>query len=470
MFDLPSDFRIEKDLLGEKNLPKESYYGINSLRAFENFNISNKKVNLNLIYAVVIVKKAAALAHKKLKELKDEKADAIISACDDILSGKFDDEFITNSLQGGAGTSTNMNVNEVIANRAIELLNGSKGDYSIIHPIEDVNMSQSTNDVYPTALRIAAIKLLRPLSDALSKLQESFQIKENDFSDILMLGRTELMDALPMMVGQGFGAYAKAFARDRWRIYKVEERLREINIGGNAIGTGINASYDYIFTVTDILQDLTGLGLARSDYPMDVTQNMDVFVEVSGLLKSCAVNLIKISNDIRLLNSGPVGGIGEFIVEEVQAGSSIMPGKVNPVICEMTAQTSMKVMANDTAISLASSFGQLQLNAFSPLIAESLLESLEILTNAVNVFREKCIDSIKINEEKCLENLEASTALVTALVHYIGYDKASIIAKKALKEKKSIRELLLLEKILTKEEIDKILNPYEITKPGIPGL
>lgn len=470
MLNLPSDFRTEKDLIGEKEIPNDAYYGINSDRALANFNVNNKKVNLNLIYSIVIVKKAAAMAHKKVKEMDEKKATAIIKACDEILDKKFDSEFITGYLQGGAGTSTNMNVNEVIANRAIEILGGSKGDYSIVHPIQDINMSQSTNDVYPTALRIAAIKLLRPLADALAKLQEALQIKENDFSDILMLGRTELMDALPMMAGQSFGAYAKAIARDRWRIYKVEERLREINIGGTAIGTGINASEKYIFTVTDILQDITGLGLARTDYPMDTTQNMDVFVEVSGLLKACAVNLIKISNDIRLLSSGPRGGFSEIVLEELQAGSSIMPGKVNPVICEMIAQISMKVMANDTAISLAASFGQLQLNAFSPLIAESILESLEILTNGIMIFKEKCIDSLKINSKKCLEHLNCSTALATALVHHIGYDKASYIAKKALKENKSIRTLIIEEKLMTEEEMNKILNPYEITKPGIPGL
>ncbi|PJI06717.1 aspartate ammonia-lyase [Clostridium sp. CT7] len=470
MLNLPSDFRTEKDLIGEKEIPNDAYYGINSDRALANFNVNNKKVNLNLIYSMVIVKKAAAMAHKKVKEMDEKKATAIIKACDEILDKKFDSEFITGYLQGGAGTSTNMNVNEVIANRAIEILGGSKGDYSIIHPVQDINMSQSTNDVYPTALRIAAIKLLRPLADALAKLQEALQIKENDFSDILMLGRTELMDALPMMAGQSFGAYAKAIARDRWRIYKVEERLREINIGGTAIGTGINASDEYIFAVTDILQDITGLGLARTDYPMDTTQNMDVFVEVSGLLKACAVNLIKISNDIRLLSSGPRGGFSEIVLEELQAGSSIMPGKVNPVICEMIAQISMRVMANDTAISLAASFGQLQLNAFSPLIAESILESLEILTKGIVIFKEKCIDSLKINSKKCLEHLNCSTALATALVNHIGYDKASYIAKKALKENKSIRTLIIEEKLLTEEEVDKILNPYEITKPGIPGL
>lgn len=463
------DFRLEKDLLGEAKIPQNAYYGINAKRAEFNFNISDKKVNINMIYAIVTVKKAAAIAHKRINELSSEKADAIIKACDEILCGNLKGEFITNFLQGGAGTSTNMNVNEVIANRAIEILGGEKGDYSIVRPIEDVNMSQSTNDVYPTALRIAAIKLLRPLSDAFSDLQESLQIKEDEFSDIIALGRTELMDALPIMVGQEFGAYAKAISRDRWRIYKVEERLREINLGGTAIGTGLNASEKYIFTVTDVLQDLTGLGLSRSDYMMDITQNMDVFVEVSGLLKSAAVNLIKISNDLRLLGSGPNGGFGEYKLPEVQAGSSIMPGKVNPVICEMAAQVSMKVIANDTAITLAASQGQLQLNAFSPLISESLLESLELLTNTVKIFNDKCIKSIIVDEEKCKKNLEKSTAIITALVHHIGYKKASEIAHKSVKENRSIKEILISENILSKEVIEKILNPYEITKPGIPG-
>lgn len=463
------NFRLEKDLLGEVQIPNDAYYGINSKRAELNFNINSNRVNINMIYAIVIVKKAAAIAHKKINELSIEKADAIIKACDEILAGDFKNEFITNFLQGGAGTSTNMNVNEVIANRAIEILGGEKGDYSIVRPIEDVNMSQSTNDVYPTALRIAAIKLLRPLADALSCLQDSLQLKENEFSDIIALGRTELMDALPIMVGQEFGAYAKAISRDRWRIYKVEERLREINLGGTAIGTGLNASEKYIFTVTDVLQDLTELGLSRSDYMIDVTQNMDVFVEVSGLLKSAAVNLMKISNDLRLLGSGPNGGFYEYRLPEVQAGSSIMPGKVNPVICEMVAQVSMKVIANDTAITLAASQGQLQLNAFSPLISESLLESLELMTNAVKIFEDKCIKGIIINEENCTKNLEKSTSIITALVHHIGYEKASLIAHKSIAENKTIKEILISENILSKEAVDKILNPYEITKPGIPG-
>jgi len=462
-------YRIEKDSLGEINIDDKFYYGINTQRAIENFPLENKRVNLKLIYEIAIVKKAAAIVNKNLKKISEEKANAIIKASDEVMEGNWDDNFVISAFQGGAGTSTNMNVNEVIANRAIEILGGNKGEYSLIHPLNQVNMSQSTNDVYPTALRIAAIHLIRKLSNALSDLQQSFQVKESEFADVIKLGRTQLMDALPMMVGQGFGAYAKAIERDRWRIYKVEERLRQINMGGTAIGTGLNTTNKFIYMITDTLQDLTKLGLARSDYPMDITQNCDVYVEVSGLLKSCSVNLLKISNDLRLLNSGPRGGLGEINLPQMQAGSTIMPGKVNPVIPEMVAQISMRVIANDGAITMASSMGQLELNAFTPLIAESLLESLELLNKCVIIFREKCIEGITVNEEKCKENLEKSTALVTALVHHMGYDEASNIAKKALEEDRTIRDTLLTEEILAKEKIEEILNPYELTKPGIPG-
>ncbi len=464
-----STFRTETDMLGQVNIPDSAYYGINTARALENFNITGRSVNKKLILSIVTVKKAAAMANMHLKQLDKDKAQAIMSACDEVLAGEFSDQFLVDPLQGGAGTSTNMNVNEVVANRAAELLGAEKGDYHIIHPLNDVNMSQSTNDVYPTALRIAAIGELRATADAFAELQEAFQIKENEFADILKLGRTQMMDALPMMVGQEFGAWSKAIARDRWRIYKVEERLRQINIGGTAIGTGMNASHKFIFLMTDLLQDMTGLGLARSEFPIDVTQNMDVFTEVSGLLKSAAVNLVKISGDLRLLGSGPRGGFGELNLPAVQAGSTIMPGKVNPVMAEMISQISMKVMSNDFAITQAAMSGQLELNAFVPLIAESLLESLEILTKGVTLFREKCIEGITVNADNARIHLESSTALVTALVHHIGYDKSAEIAKKSLTEKKSIRTLVLEAGYLNEEELDKILNPYQITNPGIPG-
>ncbi len=461
--------RIEKDNIGEGEIPKNNYYGINTKRAQENFNLGSKNVNLKLIYEIALIKKAAAMVNQRLKQLTEEKAQAIITACEEVIAGKFDREFILSAFQGGAGTSTNMNVNEVVANRAIEILGGVKGDYDVVHPLNDVNLSQSTNDVYPTALRIAAIHRLRKLSNSLAELQVALQGKENEFSDVLKLGRTELMDALPMMLGQEFGAYAKAIERDRWRVYKGEERLRQINLGGTAIGTGINASHEYIFMITDTIQELTGLGLARSDYPIDITQNSDVFVEVSGLLKACSTNLLKISNDLRLLSSGPKGGLGEIELPQMQAGSTIMPGKVNPVIPEMVGQVAMRVMANDYAITLAASSGQLELNSFMPLIAESLLESLELLNQGVTLFREKCIEGIKPNIEKCNETLEKSAALAAALIHHIGYDQAAHIARKALSEDKTIRDVLKEESDFLDSKIDEILNPLEVTKPGIPG-
>ncbi|OPJ61318.1 aspartate ammonia-lyase [Clostridium oryzae] len=462
-------FRTEQDMLGQYDIEEDRYYGINTKRALENFKLEYHNTNIKLIKELALIKKAAATVNGKLMYLDEDKAKAIAQASEEVIAGKFNEELCTNALQGGAGTSANMNVNEVIANRAIELLGGKKGDYSLVHPLNDVNMCQSTNDVYPTALRIAAIKLIRQLSEELAKLQQRFQEKEQQFNHIIKLGRTELMDAVPMLAGQGFGAYAKALERDRWRIYKVEERLRQINIGGTAIGTGLNAPLKYIYMITEELQDLTGLGLARSDYPMDITQNADVFVEVSGLLKACSTNLIKISADLRLLASGPAGGIGEIKLPQMQAGSTIMPGKVNPVITEMITQVAIKVIANDQAITMAASMGQLELNAFMPLIADSLLQSLQLLKDGVTIFGEKCVEHIDVDKEECERNLIGSTALAAAIVQHIGYDKASYVAKKAIEDGVSIKEVLINERLFTPEEAEQLLNPFEVTKPGIPG-
>ncbi|TLM97689.1 aspartate ammonia-lyase, partial [bacterium] len=324
--------RKEHDLLGTREIPAELYYGIHTLRALENFPVTGRPMHRELVLALVTVKKAAAAANTETGGLTEKRGAAIMNACDEILAGRFLDQFVVDAIQGGAGTSANMNANEVIANAAIELIGGKKGDYSLVHPLDDVNMSQSTNDVYPTALRLAAIRMLIPLSETFAELQETLQEKENEFAAVLKTGRTQLQDAVPVTLGQEFGAYAQAVARDRWRLYKVEERLRQVNIGGTAVGTGINAGRKYIYVLTEKLREYTGLGLARAEYMMDITQNADVFVEVSGLLKSAAVNLTKIANDLRLLSSGPKAGLGEINLPPVQAGSSIMPGKVNPVI------------------------------------------------------------------------------------------------------------------------------------------
>nr|MDA3846310.1 aspartate ammonia-lyase [Vallitaleaceae bacterium] len=397
------------------------------------------------------------------------KADYIIAACDDLIANYDSKHSPIKAIQGGAGTSTNMNVNEVIANRANQLAGKMPGDYDFIDPLIHVNKSQSTNDVYPTALRIATILLLRKTSEAFARLQESLQAKEQAYADIIKLGRTHLMDALPIMLGQEFGAYAQAIARDRWRLYKVEERLRQINLGGTGVGTGINAENAYIFAITDIIRDLTGIGLARAEFPVDLTQNQDVFVEVSGLIKSSAVNLMKISNDLRLMNSGPKGGLSEITLKPLQAGSSIMPGKVNPIIPEMVGSACIKVLALDHAITMAATMGQLELNAFVPTIAESILESLEIVLATVTIFKEKCIDVLTANEARCLELLESSSVLITALSEHIGYEKSSEVANIALLTNQTIRQVVLEMNLIPEEQLNRILNPYAVTKPGIPG-
>ncbi|HWQ71240.1 MAG TPA: aspartate ammonia-lyase [Desulfitobacteriaceae bacterium] len=419
--------RIEKDKLGEMPLADETLYGIQSARAKDNFALDYKKTNPRLIYAIVKVKKAAALTYDKLGIGKEGVYPAIVYACDKILSGEADDQFITDALQGGAGTSTHMNVNEVIANLALRKTGRNCGQYEIIHPLDDVNRGQSTNDVYPTALRIAAIELLRELSAGCAKLQQALQEKENEFDDIKKLGRTELMDAMPITLGTEFGAYAQALARDRWRLYKVEERLRQVNIGGMAVGMPDKAGRKYRFGVIEELRELTGIGLAAAEYPIDITQNNDVFVEVSGLLKALAVNLAKISNDLRLMNSGPHGGLGEIKLAAMQAGSTIMPGKVNPVIPEMVMQAAMKVMANDYALTTAACHGEFELNSFLPLIADCLLESLALLDRAVTLFRTKCVDLIVPDRKRCGELLENSYAFAAAYTSVLGYDKVSQI-------------------------------------------
>jgi aspartate ammonia-lyase len=438
--------RIEKDILGEAALPDTAVYGINTQRALDNFPLHHRKTNRRLIQAMIVVKKAAALTYRDLEVREKGIYEAIVTACDKILAGKYEEAFKTEALQGGAGTSTNMNVNEVIANVALKELGYDYGRYDIIHPLDDVNRGQSTNDVYPTALRIAAITMLRELSDSCAALQTALQEKENAYEKIHKLGRTELMDAVPITAGEEFGAWAQAIARDRWRLYKVEERLRQVNLGGTAVGTGDTASRQYRFRVIEALRRLTDIGLAAAEYPMDVTQNNDVFVEVSGLLKALAVNMMKIANDLRLMNSGPYGGLGEIRLKALQQGSTIMPGKVNPVIPEMVMQCAMKVIANDTAITIAAAHGEFELNAFFPLIADSLLESLQLLTHSTVLFRTKCIQELEVDEKQCQRHLAASSAFGTAYVKVLGYDTVSrIIKEQEPQEAKRILEDLVAQ-------------------------
>lgn len=462
-------FRREHDAIGYRDIPADCLYGIQTARALEHFGSLGKPVHPDLVKALLLVKKAAALANGQCGLLEKAKADAIAEACDELLADFNPELFPVPALQGGAGTSTNMNVNEVVANTCLSAMGLSPGTYSHMHPIDDVNRSQSTNDVYPTALRLAAIRKIRVLADSLAALQDSLQKKEEAFAKILKLGRTQLMDAVPVTLGQEFGAYARAIARDRWRIYKAEERLREVNIGGTAVGTGLNAPLEYTYSVTELLQRLTGLGLARSDLPMDTTQNCDVFVEVFGLLKACAANLVKIANDLRLMASGPLGGLGELKLAPLQAGSSIMPGKVNPVMPEMMVQIALKAIGSDAMATHAACQGQLELNHLLPLIADALLETLDEMAAGMDAFRIHCIDRLEADEAACARTVSRSSALAAALIGRLGYDTAAGIAKAALEAGLSIEAYVVAEKLLSPSEAAEMLSIHQVTKPGVPG-
>lgn len=459
--------RVESDQIGEKQIAADVLWGIHTARAAENFPISGKPVHPELIKAFGEVKLACAQTNNKLGFWPSkEKAETIEKACFEMSSGLLNEFIIVDALQGGAGTSTNMNVNEVIANRALQFLNEPLGSYDIIAPLDDVNLHQSTNDTYPTALKIAAIRLFRELEQSVLDLQEAFQKKEKEFAHIVKIGRTQLQDAILTTLGREMSAYAEAFNRDRWRIYKCEERLRVVNLGGTAIGTGLGAPKQYIFRVVDQLRENTNIGLARSENLIDGTQNVDVIVEVSGILKACATNLLKISNDLRLLSSGPDAGIGEINLPEKQAGSSIMPGKINPVIPEAVAQAAMLAMGNDQVIAHACSAGNLELNQYMPLIAHSLLESLSVLKNACNIFRQHCVEGISANEEVCKKNVDNSTATVTALIPKIGYKKAGELIHIARKNALTIKETAIQFNFISAEDFEELTTPEAVCKLG----
>lgn len=453
--------RKEHDLLGSIEIPKDSYIGIHTMRAVENFAVSGYKIDEDLIKAYGLVKLACVktIGDEDGEKQKEER-DAIFKACEDLATGKLSKYIVVDALQGGAGTSLNMNVNEVIANRALEILGIEKGNYDIISPLNDVNKYQSTNDTFPTAIKIAAIYKFRELEKSTINLQEALQKKELEFSDIVKIGRTELAEAVLTTLGREFSAYAEAVSRDRWRIYKCEERLRVVNLGGTAIGTGLGAPKKYIFKVIENLRELTNIGLARAENLVENTQNADVFSEVSGILKAHATNLIKIANDLRLLSS-----FGEINLPAVQAGSSIMPGKVNPVIAEMVAQIGLKVLGNDVIISHASALGQLELNQNMPLIAFSLLESLRMLITANNIFAEKCIVGITANKEKLKSELHSSTAILTALLPALGYEKLSEIAEElryVKNENLTVKEYVLNNNLISEEEFEQLISAESV--------
>jgi len=461
---MKEEMRIESDSIGAMKVPKEAYYGVQALRAKQNFPISGRFLNSVFIENLAKIKKAAAVTNRKINSLEGKKAEAIIEACDEVINGKFHDEFIVDAIQGGAGTSANMNMNEVIANVADELLGGNRGVYSKVHPNDHVNMSQSTNDVIPTAGKLTVIDLAKELLKELEELEKELLNKSVEFDNVLKMGRTQLQDAVPMRVGQTFHAYASMINRDKKRIENCLEEMYTLNLGGTAIGSGVNAEMGYIENIVPCLGEITGYPLTQSKDLFDATQNLDGFVMVSGVLKACAVNLSKMCNDLRLLSSGPKTGIGELYLPERQNGSSIMPGKINPVIPEVVNQVAFHVIGHDTTITLAAEAGQMELNAFEPIVFYNLFESLTMLKQAVETLTNNCIKGIRANREKCLNMVNESTGIATVLCPQIGYKKSAEIVKIALKTGKNVRTVVLENGIMSEIALTRALDPYAATE------
>jgi aspartate ammonia-lyase len=467
--EIKANVRIEKDFLGEKEVPVNAYYGIQTLRAVENFPITGYIIHEELIKALAIVKKAAALANMETKRLYEGAGNAIIEAAEEIIDGKWHDHFIVDPIQGGAGTSMNMNANEVIANRALELMGKERGDYFHISPNSHVNMAQSTNDAFPTAIHIATLNMLEKLLDTMEYMHGVFEQKAKQFDWVIKMGRTHLQDAVPIRLGQEFEAYSRVIARDIKRIKQSRQHLYEVNMGATAVGTGLNADPRYIERVVEHLADISGLSLVGAEHLVDATQNTDVYTEVSAALKVCTMNMSKIANDLRLMASGPRTGLGEITLPSRQPGSSIMPGKVNPVMAEVINQVAFQVIGNDHTICLASEAGQLELNVMEPVLVFNLLQSISIMNNAFRAFTDYCLKGIEANEERMKEYVEKSAGIITAVNPHIGYEVAARIAREAILTGQPIRELCLKYDVLSEEELDLILDPYEMTHPGIAG-
>ena len=459
--------RMEHDLLGEREVPSEAYYGVHTLRALENFHISGIPLSTypNMVRALACVKQACALANRELGLLDEARADAIVRACEEVREGELHEHFAVDIVQGGAGTSTNMNANEVIANRALELLGHERGEYKFLHPLEQVNLSQSTNDVYPTAIKVALRFEIDALIEAMEVLRLSFAAKAAEFKDILKMGRTQLQDAVPMTLGQEFSTYAVMLEEDQQRLREAALLIQEINLGATAIGTGINAHPNYAALARQHLSEVTGIPYVTAGNLVEATQDAGAFVQLSGVLKRVAVKLSKICNDLRLLSSGPRAGLGEINLPAVQAGSSIMPGKVNPVIPEVVNQIAFLVIGNDVTVSFAAESGQLQLNAFEPIIAHSLFDNLIYLRNGCLTLSERCVKGITANLDRLAEHMNRSIGIVTALNPIIGYENATSVAKEALSSGKSVAEVVLSRGLLTREQLDEILRPEVLTQP-----
>lgn len=462
-------YRTEKDSIGSKNVPENAYYGVQSLRAAENFHITGMTMHPEIINSLAYIKKAAAITNCEVGLLNKSIANTIVQACDEILAGKFHDNFIVDPIQGGAGTSLNMNANEVIANRAIEILGGHKGDYSIVHPNDHVNYGQSTNDVIPTAGKMTSLRLLKNLKKELYRLYDALIDKSKEFDHIIKMGRTQMQDAVPIRLGQEFHAYSVAIHRDIHRMDKAMEEMRTLNMGGTAVGTGLNADEMYLRRIVPNLSEVSGMHFVQAFDLIDATQNLDSFVSVSGSIKACAVTLSKMANDLRLMSSGPKAGFGEINLPAVQNGSSIMPGKVNPVIPEVVNQVAFNIIGNDVTITMAAEAGQLELNAFEPIVFYCLFQSINTLTYAVQTFVDNCVTGITANETRCRYLVENSVGIITAICPHVGYQTAADIAKQALQTGESVRSLILKAGLLTETQLNQILDPVHMTEPGISG-
>ena len=466
---MTTETRLEADSIGTMEVPAEAYYGVQALRAKQNFPITGTKLHPVFIKNLAQVKKAAAITNNNAGLLPKDKADAIVRACDEVIAGKWAEEFIVDAIQGGAGTSANKNMNEVIANRAGEILGCPKGSYKMVHPNDHVNMAQSTNDVIPTAGKLTVLDLLAPLEKALGRLERELAKKAEEFDDVITMGRTQLQDAVPIRLGQVFHGYASMVARDRKRIEKAHKEMYTVNLGGTAVGTAINVSDSYFYKIVPNLEKLTGYPLRQAEDLFDATENLDGFVAVSGVIKTCAVDLSKMCNDLRLMSSGPKIGFGEINLPAKQNGSSIMPGKVNPVIPEVVSQVAFHIVGHDTTITMAAEAGQLELNAFEPIVFYCLFQSIDTLAYAVQTFVDNCVTGITANEERCRQLVENSIGVITAICPHVGYEKAAEIAKKAMKTGESIRNLILREGLLSEKEMETVLDPVNMTEPGISG-
>lgn len=461
--------RYEEDSIGKKAIPKDAFYGVQTLRAHENFNMTGLTLHPVFIKAMAWMKQAAAITNFRVGRLSKEKQDAIVKACTEIIDGKYHEAFIVDPIQGGAGTSMNMNANEVIANIALVELGNEKGQYTKLHPLDDVNDAQSTNDIIPSSGKLATILLLDDLLLELERLYQSLVLKGEEFYPVLKMGRTQLQDALPIRLGQEFNAYARVVKREKQRIERARDELYELNLGGTAIGTGLNADEQYVKQVVNVLSELTNRPFVQAEDLIDATQNLDGFLSVSHALKGLATSISKIANDLRLMSSDPKTGLGEIVLPAKQNGSSIMPGKINPVIPEVINQVAFRTIGNDMTITMAVEAGQLELNAFEPVIFYSLFESIQLLTNGISTFIDNCIVGIEANVDHCRHLVEHSVAIVTALSPHIGYQEAANLAKAALKANVPIRQLALERQLLTKEELDEVLDPDNMTHSGIVG-